>query len=61
MNNELLQEVVNLRQRLILEFSRIRDYKQNKNALMKEQDHAMSLHGIIVEIDKMLEGKVDFE
>ena len=61
MDNELLQEVVNLRQRLILEFNRLRDYKQNKNSLMKEQDHAASLHAVIVEIDQMLQGKVDFE
>ena len=61
MENELIQEIVNLRQRLILDLSRVKDYKQNKNALMKEQDHAMSLHSIIVEIDRMLEGKVNFE
>ena len=61
MENELVQEIVSLRQRLILDFTRLKDYKQNKNALMKEHDHAMSLHGIIVEIDRILEGKVNFD
>lgn len=61
MDKELLQSVVDLRQRLVFEFGKLRDYKQNKNALIKEQDYAMSLHGIVVEIDAMLKGKVDFE
>ncbi len=61
MDRELLQKIVDLRQRLILEFSRIKDYKQNKNALVKEQDYAEHLHSIVVEIDQMLQGKVDFE
>jgi len=61
MDKELLQRVVELRQRIIISFAKLKDYKQNKNALIKEQDYAMALHGIVVEIDNMLEGKVDFE
>lgn len=61
MDKELLQSVVDLRQRLVFEFSKMKDYKQNKNALVKEQDYAEHLHSIVVEIDEMLQGKVDFE
>ena len=61
MDKEILQKIVNLRQRLVFEFGRMKDYKQNKNALIKEQDYAMSLHSIVVEIDQILEGKVDFK
>ena len=60
-DKEFLQLIVDLRQRLVTEFSRIKDYKQNKNALIKEADYAESVHSTIVEIDSMLKGKVDFE
>ena len=60
-NRELLEGIVNLRLRLISEYSGLRDYKNNKNALMKEEDHALALHSTIVEIDTLLEGLVEFE
>ena len=60
-NRELLEGIVNLRLRLISEYSGLRDYKNNKNALMKEEDHALALHSTIVEIDALLEGLVEFE
>ena len=60
-NRELLEGIVNLRLRLISEYSGLRDYKNNKNALMKEEDHALALHSTIVEIDALLKGLVEFE
>ncbi len=60
-NEQLIDGIVNLRTDLINHYNNLRDYKQNKNALMKEEDHARKLHSTIVEIDRLLEGLVSFE
>ena len=60
MNKEEIEVLVNLRQQLIEKFNRLRDYKNNTNAIMKEIDHAKALHEIIIEIDKVLKEHVNF-
>ena len=60
MEKENIQLLVSLRQQTIEKFNKLRDYKNNKNAIMKEVDHAKVLHEIIVEIDKVLKSHVNF-
>lgn len=60
MKKEEIEILVNLRQKTLEKFNRLRDYKNNPNAIMKELDYAKSLHEMIVEIDKALKGHVNF-
>ena len=60
MKKEEIEVLINLRQKTLERFNRLRDYKNNKNAIMKEIDHAKSLHDVIVEIDKVLKEHVTF-
>ena len=60
MKKEEIEILVNLRQVIIEKFNRLRDYKNNNNAIMKEIDHARALHDVIVEIDKVLKEHVSF-
>ena len=56
---EMLAEV---RKDIVLQFERLRDYKTNPNALMKEEQFARSLYGTILSLDKVLkEMGVKFE
>ena len=60
MKKEEIEILVNLRQNILTKFNRLRDYKNNKNAIMKEIDHARALHDVIVDIDKVLKEHVTF-
>ena len=60
MDKDKIDKIVNLRQNLVSSFERLRDYKNNKNAIMKERDHAQLLHSIIVNLDDILSGLVEF-
>jgi len=60
MKKEEIDVLVNLRQKTLEKFNRLRDYKNNTNAIMKELDHAKALHEVIVEIDKVLKDHVNF-
>tara|TARA_B100002019_G_C20750785_1_gene348406 strand:- start:170 stop:364 length:195 start_codon:yes stop_codon:yes gene_type:complete len=60
MKKEEIEILVNIRQKTLNTFNRLRDYKNNKNAIMKEIDHARALHDVIVEIDKVLKDHVNF-
>jgi len=60
MKKEEIDMLVNLRQKTLEKFNRLRDYKNNTNAIMKEIDHAKVLHEVIVEIDKVLKDHVNF-
>jgi hypothetical protein len=60
MNKEDLDRILGLRKELIDHFERLRDYKSNKNALMKESDHAARIHKTIVTIDEILKEHVSF-
>ena len=60
MKKQEIDLLVNLRQKTLEKFSRLRDYKNNTNAIMKEIDHARALHDVIIEIDKVLKDHVKF-
>jgi hypothetical protein len=60
-NKEVIEGLVNVRVSLIEKYNKLKDYKQNKNALMKEEDYAFFLHSTIVKIDKLLKGHVEFD
>ena len=60
MKKEEIEVLVNLRQKTLEKFNRLRDYKNNTNAIIKEIDHAKVLHCIIVDIDKVLKEYVNF-
>ena len=61
MNKEDLDKLLNLRKVLINDFQKLRDYKSNKNALIKEVDYAAKIHWTIVQIDNILKEHVSFE
>ena len=61
MSDEEVKELVALRQFLIEKFERVKDYRQNKNAIMREWDHAEILHATVVKIDMLLKEYVNFE
>ena len=61
MNQDDINSFVAIRDFLIDKFQRCKDYKQNKNAIMREIDHAEVVHKAIVEIDKVLSKYVDFK
>mgnify|MGYP003126265885 CR=1 FL=1 len=61
MSEDEVKELVDLRQFLVEKFSRVKDYRQNKNAIMREWDHAELVHATIVRIDNILKQYVNFE
>lgn len=61
MTKEEIEKLVGLRTELISAFTRLRDYKNNKNAIMKEVDHARLLNNVISKIDEVLKDHVKFE
>ena len=44
MTQEEIDDLVGLRNFLIEKFERVKDYRQNKNAIMREVDHAENRH-----------------
>jgi len=60
MEKNEIKKLVDLRVKLITEFSKLRDYKNNPNAIMKEVDYARSLHNTIQNIDELLKEHVNF-
>jgi hypothetical protein len=60
MKKEEVEILVNLRQKTLETFNKLRDYKSNTNAIMKEVEHARILHNVIVELDKALKEHVNF-
>ena len=61
MKDSEVKVLIELRTNLITQFSKLRDYKNNPNAIMKEKDHARSINDIIVIIDALLKDYVDFK
>ena len=57
---EDLIKILQLRSYLIETHARCRDYKSNKNAIMREADHVESLEQTIKEIDGFLRKYVTF-
>ena len=60
MKKEEIEILLKLRSQTIEKFNKLKDYKNNTNAIMKEVDHARALHEVIVEIDKVLKEHVSF-
>ena len=61
MNKEEIDKLIGLRAKLIKNYNKLKDYKQNKNAIMREIDHAKLLHETVVSIDNILNEYVNFE
>ena len=60
MKKEEIEKLVNLRQELVQKYGRLRDYKQNVNAIMKERDYAETLFYSIKKLDDVLKEHVNF-
>jgi len=61
MEDKEIKQLVSLRSELIENYSKLKDYRQNKNAIMREYDHAQLLHSTISKIDAVLKDYVSFE
>ena len=60
MKTEKIQKLIELRTILIKDFYRRKDWKSNKNAIMREIEHVELLNETIKQIDGILEGNVTF-
>ena len=60
MNQEEIQKLVELRTMLIQDFSRYKDWRTNRNAIMREVDHVEIIGEAIKKIDALLSGHVTF-
>jgi len=60
MEKEEIAYLVQVRSSLVKKFESLRDYKNNKNAIMKEVDHAKVIHDTIVQLDSLLKEHVNF-
>lgn len=56
-----LERIIRIRESLIKEHSRYRDYKNNKNAIMKEADHITLIENTIKRMDEFLKKYVEFK
>ena len=56
-----VESLINLRTKLINRYEKLKDYRQNKNAIMREIDHAKILHEVIVSLDLVLKNYVNFK
>ena len=61
MEKQDVTNLVQLRTDLIKEFEKLRDYKNNKNAIMKEVEHARVIHATITRLDNILKEHVKFD
>ena len=59
-NNEDLKKIIEARQLLISAHVKCKDYKSNKNAIMREIDHVAVLESSIKKIDEFLTKYVQF-
>ena len=60
MSQEEIQKLVSIRTLLIEEFSKRKDWKNNRNAIMREIDHVEIIEKTIKQIDVILSGHVTF-
>ena len=60
MKKEEIEKLVNLRQSLLQTFTKLKDYKSNTNAIMREKDHAEIVHMTIVKLDEVISTHVIF-
>lgn len=61
LKREDLDKVLKIRAFLIESFSKCKDYRSNKNAIMREIDHVEILQKSIVDIDDFLKKYVEFD
>jgi hypothetical protein len=61
MNDKELKDLVDLRMLLVERYGRLKDYRQNKNAIMREYVYAEQLHETIVSLDSILKDHVKFD
>ena len=60
MSKEEIQQLVELRMMLIQDFSKYKDWRTNRNAIMREVDHVEIIGETIKKIDAILSGHVTF-
>ena len=60
MNQEEIQKLVDLRMMLLQDFQKRKDWRSNKNAIMRETDHIEIIGEAIKKIDELLSGHVTF-
>ena len=60
MSQEEIQKLVKIRTMLLEDFRKRKDWKSNRNAIMREVDHIELLGETIKEIDTLLSGHVTF-
>jgi len=60
MTEKEIKKLVKLRTSLVQKYTSLKDYKQNKNALMKEYDYAALIHNTVVSLDSILKNHVTF-
>ena len=60
MTPEELNKLVFIRTKLIKDFKRRKDWKSNRNAIMREVEHIELLEETIKQIDQILAGHVTF-
>ena len=60
MSQEEIQKLVDVRMMLIKEFQQRKDWKNNRNAIMREVEHIEVIESAIKQIDGILTGHVTF-
>ena len=60
MNEEDIKNLIEIRENLIKAYTKCQDYKSNKNAIMREVDHARIVHETVVKLDGVLAKYVSF-
>ena len=60
MSQEEIKKLINTRTMLISDFQRRKDWKSNKNAIMREIEHVELINEAIKQIDDILSGHVTF-
>jgi hypothetical protein len=60
MNQEEIQKLVDLRMMLLQDFQKRKDWKNNRNAIMREIEHVELIGEAIKKIDVLLSGHVTF-
>ena len=60
MSQEEIQKLVEVRMMLLQDFEKRKDWKSNKNAIMREMDHIELIGETIKKIDLLLSGHVTF-
>ena len=60
MNQEQIQKLISIRTNLIEDYNRRKDWRGNKNAIMREIEHIEIIESTIKDLDKILKEYVTF-